>query len=261
MELNSYKLINQNQQLIKRFWSEYTIQKERLNENEFDSFKAHLQTSFYEQIIKSIIVIEKESYSVFEKPKINNSLQELSDIFFKRLNALEDTYWQTFEIHRSKFDNGVTYPDPEDLNEEFVEQFVNKTNIQSTKKNGEESPWDEYKDKPWFKILEVYVTKEIDKIKGNNIDKIEKLFPEVPKQNPLEQGYKYTQGALSNYLGQIKDRVINRKDKEIAAFILYCKEKHNIDLNADVENEKGLFVRRYEQITDSDIKEFFRKYF
>lgn len=261
MEFNSNRLIKANEKLINEFNREYEMNAKKLAINGFEQYpnidglipkdetklkmnnqalaeyKEGFQRQFYEQIVKSIIAVEKKNYTIFELPRLVNQLSELKDIFFDKLNSEEDTYWQMLELFRNEFDDGATYPNPKELTKEYVVNFLRGNKIEVP--NAENHSWTKYEKESWFRVALEYAKGEVHRLKklGMKDEEIAKeLFPEIPNKNPHEFGFRYSLGALRTIIGNSynddfskQKHIFGRAEEELLTVVEYC-QYHKIEI-------------------------------
>lgn len=126
--------------------------KNYLNTEQINIYKSFVQSEIYFQLVKTIILLQKELYTIFEKSILIEQLNKLIDLFFDILKSENDTYWrQEVEmIIKAQFEgylfNSVTLPEPKDFTKEYVTKILNSLLKESEVKDQEK----DYTKKTWF---------------------------------------------------------------------------------------------------------------
>lgn len=126
--------------------------KRYVNNEQIAIYKSFVQSEFYFQLVKTIIALQKDLYTIFEKSILIEQLNKLIELFFDVLKSETDSYWQynVYDLIQAQFEgylfNGVTLPEPKDFTKEYVTSIVNSLLKESEVKDQEK----DYTKETWF---------------------------------------------------------------------------------------------------------------
>lgn len=187
--------------------------KASVNKEQIIRYKSSVHTKFYYQMVKTIIALDKELYTLFEKSLLIEQLNKLTKLFFDVLESECDIYWhqEVETITRAEFEgywyDGLTKPLPKEFTKEYVLKIIN--NISPPAANEEQQG--DYMKKTWFivglKFADgtVYNCKEIKKggFTGEKFAELvfKKEIEKAEKENLPKEYFKMLVGKTRQQIG------------------------------------------------------------
>lgn len=196
--------------------------KKYVNNTQIDMYKSFVQSEFYFHLVKTIIALQKDLYTIFEKSILIEQLNKLIELFFDVLKSETDSYWQQdvdgliqaqFEGY---FSDNVTYPKPKDFTKEYVTSIVSSL----LQENNDKENSKDYTKEDWFIVGLKFVdgtVYECKAIKSSGYGLVELTFKEE-FLNLMKEEIKILKNRYRNPInGSLdiagyKDRTLFKKD-------------------------------------------------